>query len=81
MGAAEIIPEIQLRLEQVEAQTGMKKSYIYREMAKGTFPASHKVGSSTRWYQSDIQRWIASRSNAARWQPQHAPSRYSLLAN
>lgn len=81
MGAAETIPEVLLKLEQVEAQTGMKKSYIYREMGKGTFPASHKVGSSTRWCQSDIQRWIASRSNAARWQPEHSPARYSLLTN
>lgn len=69
MGAAEIIPEIQLRLEQVEAQTGMKKSYIYREMARGNFPLAHKVGSGTRWYQSDVQRWIAAQSAAPRWEP------------
>jgi len=62
MGAAEIIPEVQLRIEQVEAQTGMKKSYIYREMGKGTFPAAHKVGASTRWLQSEIQRWIRAQS-------------------
>ncbi|WP_312325698.1 AlpA family phage regulatory protein [Stenotrophomonas sp.] len=72
MGAAEIIPEVQLRIEQVEAQTGMKKSYIYREMAKGTFPLAHKVGSSTRWYQSDVQRWIAAQSAAPRWEPGNA---------
>ncbi len=58
MGAAENIPEILLKLEQVEAQTGMKKSYIYREMSRGTFPSSQKVGGGTRWFQSDIQRWI-----------------------
>jgi len=58
MAAAEMIPEVLLKLEQVEAQTGMKKSYIYREMEKGTFPPRHKVGGATRWYQSDVQLWI-----------------------
>ncbi len=73
MGAAESIPEVLLKLEQVEAQTGMKKSYIYREMVKGTFPPRHKIGGATRWFQSDVQRWIAARSNAPRWQPDNAP--------
>ncbi|MDJ1520568.1 AlpA family phage regulatory protein [Stenotrophomonas maltophilia] len=74
MGAAENIPEVLLKLEQVEAQTGMKKSYIYREMKKGTFPPSHMIGVSkgSRWYQSDVQRWIESRSNAPRWEPEKA---------
>ncbi|MEN5285571.1 AlpA family phage regulatory protein [Stenotrophomonas lactitubi] len=72
MGAAENIPEVLLKLEQVEAQTGMKKSYIYREMEKGTFPPRHKIGGGTRWFQSDVQRWIAARSNAPRWQPDNA---------
>lgn len=59
MGAAENMPEVLLKLEQVEAQTGMKKSYIYREMKKGTFPRACKIGHGTRWMQSDVQRWIA----------------------
>ncbi|EMR4106885.1 TPA: AlpA family phage regulatory protein [Stenotrophomonas maltophilia] len=67
MGAAENIPEVLLKLEQVEAQTGMNKSYIYREMGKGTFPPRHKVGGGTRWYQSDIQRWIRARRSAPQW--------------
>ncbi|MDT9581916.1 AlpA family phage regulatory protein [Stenotrophomonas indicatrix] len=69
MGAAESTPEVVLKLEQVEVHTGMKKSYIYREMEKGTFPQRHKIGGGTHWLQSDIQRWIAARSNAHRWQP------------
>lgn len=72
MGAAESPPEVLLKLEQVEAQTGMKKSYIYREMEKGTFPPRHKIGGGTRWFQSDVQRWIAARRNAPRWQPDNA---------
>jgi len=70
MGAAESIPEVLLKLEQVEAQTGMKKSYIYREMEKSTFPPRHKVGGGTRWYQSDIQRWIRARSSVSQWTPE-----------
>lgn len=69
MGAAETIPEVLLKLEQVEAQTGMKKSYIYREMEKGTFPPRHKVGGGTRWYQSDVQLWIANQRCLPKWQP------------
>ncbi|WP_145479065.1 helix-turn-helix transcriptional regulator [Stenotrophomonas rhizophila] len=67
MGAAELIPEVQLRLEQLEAQTGMKKSYIYREMAKGTFPRAQKIGGCTRWHQSDVQRWIEAMRTASSW--------------
>ncbi|WP_159094014.1 AlpA family phage regulatory protein [Stenotrophomonas sp. ZAC14D2_NAIMI4_6] len=60
-GAAENIPEVLLKLEQVEAQTGMKKIYIYREMEKGAFSCRYKIGSGSRWHQSDIQKWIASK--------------------
>lgn len=79
MGAAESSPEVLLKLEQVEAQTGMKKSYIYREMEKGTFPPRHKVGGGTRWCQSDIQRWIAAKSQAPRWFPNSAEGTSGVL--
>lgn len=69
MSAVEVIPEVNLRLDQVEAQTGMKKSYIYREMGRGTFPPSHKVGGSTRWFLSDVRRWVESHRVAPPWQP------------
>lgn len=69
MGAAENIPEVLLKLEQVEAQTGMKKSYIYREMAKGAFPKSHKIGGSTRWFLSDVLRWIEAQRGSPPWLP------------
>lgn len=67
MGAAENITEVLLKLEQVEAQTGMKKSYIYREMSRGTFPCSQKVGGGTRWFQSDTQRWILKQGTGPNW--------------
>lgn len=70
MGAAENIPEVLLKLEQVETRTGMKKSYIYREMDKDTFPPRPKVGGGTRWYQSDTRRWIHARRSAPQWTPE-----------
>ncbi|HID8536585.1 TPA: helix-turn-helix transcriptional regulator [Stenotrophomonas maltophilia] len=74
MGAAENIPEVLLKLEQVEAQTGMKKSYIYREMKKGTFPPKLKIGGGSRWYQSDVQLWITTKREPLRWQPLYETS-------
>ncbi len=66
MGAAENFPEVLLKLEQIEAQTGMKKSYIYREMSKGNFPSALKIGARTRWCQSEVQQWIAVKKTGTR---------------
>ncbi|WP_425599556.1 helix-turn-helix transcriptional regulator [Stenotrophomonas indicatrix] len=41
-------------------------------MERGTFPPKQKVGGGTRWYQSDIQRWIRARRNAPQWTPKDA---------
>ncbi len=68
MDAAENYLEVLLKLEQVESQTGMKKSYIYREMEKGNFPPRYKIGGCTRWYQSDVQLWIANQRGLSKWQ-------------
>ena len=46
--------------------TGMRRSYIYDHMAKGTFPRSVRIGPrSVRWKLSDIQRWIAKQTQDA----------------
>ena len=46
--------------------TGMRRSYIYDHMQKGDFPRSVRIGPrSVRWKLSDVQRWIAERSQAA----------------
>lgn len=47
-----------LRLAQVEDKTGFKKSYLYREMRDGNFPKPIKLGSTSRWKESDIDAWI-----------------------
>lgn len=48
-----------LRIEQVEAKIGLRRSSIYQRVRGGTFPAplrlSHKV---SRWRSSEIEAWI-----------------------
>ncbi|WP_429001154.1 helix-turn-helix transcriptional regulator [Stenotrophomonas maltophilia] len=58
MDGAENNSEVPLKLEQVEVQTGTKKSYTYREMSRGNFPSSLKVGARTRWRQSEVKQRI-----------------------
>ncbi|MCI5149151.1 MAG: AlpA family phage regulatory protein [Candidatus Electrothrix sp. MAN1_4] len=48
-----------LRLGQVEAATGLKKSAIYARIKTGKFPAAVRLGSrSVAWRSDDIQAWI-----------------------
>ncbi|EKN3738419.1 AlpA family phage regulatory protein [Yersinia enterocolitica] len=47
-----------LKLEQVEAATGYKKSIIYEWIREGTFPAQCKLGRTSRWRSTDINKWI-----------------------
>ncbi len=46
----------------VEALTGFKKAFIYREMGRGQFPLPVKVGlKAVRWVESEIRDWIKGR--------------------
>ncbi|EAA9297308.1 AlpA family transcriptional regulator [Salmonella sp. NW805] len=48
-----------LRLKQVEAKTGIKRSQIYLYMQSGSFPHSIKIGpASVAWLESEIDEWI-----------------------
>lgn len=58
-----------LKIDQVEAITSFKKSYIYREMAAGTFPPSTSVGGGTRWYLSDVLTWVLAQRRTQPWAP------------
>lgn len=56
-----------LRLPDVEAITGLRKSAIYQAMKEGRFPPNLKL--STRcaaWSESEIQAWIAAKIRAPR---------------
>lgn len=55
-----------LRLPDVEARTGLKKSAIYAGMKAGTFPACIKLGPrAAAWPESDISAWITSKIRGA----------------
>ena len=54
-----------LRRDEVEAQTGLSRSAIYRLMRAGQFPEPIKVGPrAVRWPQSEISQFLASRPRA-----------------
>ncbi|MEW9899737.1 AlpA family transcriptional regulator [Chitinivorax sp. PXF-14] len=62
------IPSIDplLRLPDVEAATGFKRSHIYALMARGDFPRTIRIGTNAvAWRLSDIAMWIAGRVEAA----------------
>jgi prophage regulatory protein len=47
-----------IRIAEVERQTGLARSTIYRRMAEGTFPLAVGVGrGQVRWRQSEVTRW------------------------
>lgn len=51
-----------LRLPDVEARTGLRKSAIYEGMKSQTFPACLKLGTRvSAWPSSEIDAWIAER--------------------
>lgn len=60
-----------LRLAGVEAATGLKKSAIYAEMAKGEFPRPVRISrQAVGWFQDEIEQWQAERQRAqGGWRP------------
>lgn len=47
-----------LYLAEVEFQTGFKSSYLYQLIKEGKFPKPVKIGTASRWRESEIQQWI-----------------------
>ncbi|WP_306546959.1 AlpA family transcriptional regulator [Desulfobulbus sp.] len=55
-----------LRLPEVEAIVGLKKSKVYTLIQEGGFPKPVKLGTrSVRWKASDVYSWINSLPVAA----------------
>lgn len=48
-----------IKLSEVEALVGLKKSKIYALIQKGTFPSPVKVGRSSSWLVAEVEEWIA----------------------
>lgn len=48
-----------LRLPEVMARVGLKRSAIYQRMSDGRFPRSRSLGPKcTVWVESEIENWI-----------------------
>jgi len=48
-----------LRLPEVMARVGLKRSAIYQRMTEGRFPKSRSLGTKcTVWIESEIDEWI-----------------------
>ena len=52
------IPERLVNLDEVEKITGFKSSYIYSKIGKSEFPKPIKIGTASRWRESEVQAWI-----------------------
>ena len=51
------------RLPKVLDTIGMKRSWLYTEMAARRFPVPVRIGSrAIGWKRSDMERWLASRA-------------------
>ena len=48
-----------IKMPQVESAVGFKKSWIYKKIKEGAFPAPVHVGASSRWSEAAIAEWIS----------------------
>lgn len=59
-----------LRRPEVERQTGLSRTSIYRQMDEGTFPRPQRIGRrAVAWCEAAIEKWKAERP------PSHAEER------
>lgn len=60
------VPERLVRMIEVERQTGISRSQLYRLMTAGDFPRPVPLyGRSKAWVESQVQAWITARIAAA----------------
>lgn len=60
------LPNRLLRLPEVMARVGMKRSAIYQRMSEGRFPKSRSLGPKCAvWVESEIDAWVNSIAMAA----------------
>lgn len=55
-----------LRLKEVQHMTGLSRSTIYAEIAKGKFPNQVKLtgARSVGWHESAVAQWVESRQKS-----------------
>lgn len=51
-------PERLLTITNVVNIVGFRSSSIYLKIQQGTFPAPVKIGTASRWRESEVQAWI-----------------------
>ncbi len=47
-----------LRIEQVVDKVAIPKSTIYEKIKAGTFPAQYKDGTSSFWFEHELDAWL-----------------------
>lgn len=52
------IKERLININEVESITGFKSSYLYSKIQKGEFPQPVKIGTASRWLESQVLTWI-----------------------
>lgn len=50
-----------LRLCEVLQRTGVSRSWVYRQVADGSFPKPVKLNRTSAWLESEIEDWIDAR--------------------
>lgn len=67
MAYAEVLRTALLRRKQVEAQTGLPRSTLYKLIANGDFPAPIRLtAKAVAWSSADVDTWIADRIAASK---------------
>ncbi|ENC24347.1 prophage CP4-57 regulatory family protein [Escherichia coli P0299438.7] len=46
--------------------TGLTDKWFYKLISEGQFPRPVKLGRSSRWMQSEVEKWVQERINASR---------------
>jgi prophage regulatory protein len=54
-------PDRLLRLREVLAMVGFSQRSVYQKVAEKTFPAPVRIGSASRWSQSEVSLWVEER--------------------
>ena len=57
-----------LRIPEVCARLGVKRSTVYGLLASGDFPAPAKIGSASVWAEAEIETYMAARLAARKAQ-------------
>lgn len=59
------LPDALLKVQTVEAMTGLSRPTIYRRIAVGDFPEPVRLGTRcTRWPAAAVRSWIQSQTGA-----------------